>query len=61
MGLHIIITGNPVDGFNYYGPFATFEEADKNTIGVNLNQGIADQKLFNASQMQWLINGGHYD
>ena len=27
MGLHVIISGNPVDGFEIYGPFATAEEA----------------------------------
>lgn len=27
MGMHILITGNPVDGFSYYGPFKTGEDA----------------------------------
>lgn len=27
MGMHILITGNPVDGFEYFGPFKTGEEA----------------------------------
>lgn len=27
MGMHILIIGNPVDGFEYYGPFKTGEEA----------------------------------
>lgn len=27
MGMHIIITGNPVDGFEYIGPFNTSEDA----------------------------------
>lgn len=27
MGMHIIIIGNPVDGFNYIGPFKTAADA----------------------------------
>jgi hypothetical protein len=27
MGMHIIIIGNPVDGFEYIGPFKTGEDA----------------------------------
>lgn len=27
MGMHILITGNPVDGFEYFGPFKTGKEA----------------------------------
>lgn len=27
MGMHILITGNPADGFEYFGPFKTGEEA----------------------------------
>jgi hypothetical protein len=27
MGLHIVISGNPVDGFIYYGPFKTGVDA----------------------------------
>lgn len=27
MGLHIIITGNPVNGFRYIGPFKTADHA----------------------------------
>lgn len=27
MGTHILIVGNPVDGFEYYGPFKTGEDA----------------------------------
>ena len=27
MGLHIVVTGNPVDGFNYIGPFKTADDA----------------------------------
>jgi hypothetical protein len=27
MGRHIVITGNPVDGLFFYGPFATADEA----------------------------------
>ena len=27
MGMHILITGNPVDGFERYGPFKTGEDA----------------------------------
>ena len=27
MGMHILITGDPVDGFEYFGPFKTGEEA----------------------------------
>jgi len=27
MGMHILIYGNPVDGFGYIGPFATADEA----------------------------------
>lgn len=27
MGLHIIVTGNPVDGFEFYGPFNNGVEA----------------------------------
>lgn len=27
MGMHIVITGNPVDGLFFYGPFATADEA----------------------------------
>jgi len=26
-GMHIIITGNPVEGFSYVGPFTTGEDA----------------------------------
>ncbi len=26
---HVIMTGNPVDGFQLYGPFDTHEEADE--------------------------------
>lgn len=26
-GLHIIVTGNPVDGFEFFGPFKTGEDA----------------------------------
>jgi hypothetical protein len=32
MGLHVIITGNPVDGFEIYGPFATADEAAEFTM-----------------------------
>ena len=27
MGLHVIITGNPIHGFEVYGPFATGADA----------------------------------
>ena len=27
MGMHIVIIGNPIDGFSIVGPFATFDEA----------------------------------
>ena len=27
MGTHIIVTGNPVDGFSFYGLYATRDEA----------------------------------
>jgi hypothetical protein len=27
MGLHIIVIGNPVDGFNFIGPFTTAQDA----------------------------------
>lgn len=27
--MHVIMTGNPVDGFNHFGPFDTHEEAVK--------------------------------
>lgn len=27
--MHVIMTGNPVDGFNLFGPFDTQEEANK--------------------------------
>jgi hypothetical protein len=27
MGLHIIVTGNPVDGLEFYGPFKTHDDA----------------------------------
>lgn len=26
-GMHILITGNPVDGFEYFGPFKTGDDA----------------------------------
>lgn len=26
MGMHVVIVGNPVGGFRYYGPFTTGEE-----------------------------------
>ena len=28
-GLHIVVTGNPVDGFAFYGPFKTAEHANE--------------------------------
>lgn len=31
--LHIVITGNPVDGFTYHGPFADFDAASDWTEG----------------------------
>ena len=27
MGMHIVMVGNPVGGFRYYGPFKTSEDA----------------------------------
>lgn len=27
MGMHVVLTGNPVDGFGVLGPFATADEA----------------------------------
>ncbi len=27
MGMHIVIIGNPIDGFSIIGPFSTFDEA----------------------------------
>jgi hypothetical protein len=29
MGMHIVMTGNPVDGFEVLGPFATYDEASE--------------------------------
>lgn len=26
---HILILGNPIDGFNYIGPFPSYEDADE--------------------------------
>lgn len=38
MGMHIVITGNPVDGLFFYGPFKTSEDAvvwaERNQDGV---------------------------
>lgn len=39
MGLHIIIAGNPVDGFSYYGPFATALEAAE-ALERDLDRGL---------------------
>lgn len=27
MGMHIVLVGNPVDGFSFFGPFTTSDEA----------------------------------
>lgn len=36
MGMHIVITGNPVDGFSIYGPYATKDEAIAAADNANL-------------------------
>ncbi len=41
MGLHIIITGNPVDGFEFIGPFKTADDAVAYANGDQLNQFAA--------------------
>lgn len=28
MGIHIVMVGNPVDGFRFFGPFKTWEHAN---------------------------------
>jgi hypothetical protein len=27
MGMHVVIIGNPVEGFKVYGPFKTYDDA----------------------------------
>jgi hypothetical protein len=27
MGMHVVLIGNPVDGFKVYGPFKTYDHA----------------------------------
>lgn len=29
MGIHVVVSGNPVDGLRFYGPFATADEASE--------------------------------
>jgi len=36
----ILVTGNLSDGFEFFGPFESFEEADEYSYG--LNQGIGN-------------------
>jgi hypothetical protein len=38
MGLCIIITGNPVDGFGYFGPFKTCEHAFRHAEELRLQE-----------------------
>jgi len=39
MGLHILITGNPIDGLFFYGPYKTSEDAvtaaERENIGAD--------------------------
>lgn len=40
MGLHIVITGNPLDGLEFYGPFKTADDAV--AFGERLDPRLGD-------------------
>lgn len=41
MGMHIVIVGNPVDGFRYFGPFKTWQDAADATENLDDDWFIA--------------------